>query len=150
MFDIVLRVGLVYLFLMGVFRLIGKRELSKLSPFELVTLMLIPRAFGNSLTGESSLTTGLLAASALFLFVLGTSALAHVFKPFSKVVNPAPTFLVQDGQVIERELNKERINAEELFGEMHRQGYASLRQVKYAILESGGHISFIPAERTAH
>jgi uncharacterized membrane protein YcaP (DUF421 family) len=150
MFDIVLRVGLIYLFLMGVFRLIGKRELSKLSPFELVTLMLIPRAFGNSLTGESSLTTGLLAASALFLFVIGTSALAHVFKPFSDVVNPAPTLIVQDGKVLERELNKERLNAEELFGEMHRQGYASLSEVKYAILESGGHIAFIPAERTAH
>lgn len=147
MLDVVLRIALAYLFLMVVFRLIGKRELSELTPFELVTLMLIPETLSNALARSASLTHGLTSASTLFLLVIATSVLAHRFRAVEKVVESEPTYLVRDGVLCVQELNRERITPEELFSEMHQNGYASLAQIQHALLESGGHIAFIPVRQ---
>src|SRR5678816_2095509 len=66
----------VFVVLMAAFRLLGKRELGRLSPFELVTLMLIPEVLSNTLQGEGSLVSGLTGLSTLLLLVVLSSALA--------------------------------------------------------------------------
>lgn len=147
MFEIVLRVGLVYVFLMVVFRLLGKRELGSLSPFELVTLMLIPETVSAGINGEGSITNGLVGAATLFLLVIVTSLLAHRFTKFGKAVEPSPAVLVENGRLCAGALDAERIRPEELFSEMHKQGYARLSQIAFAILESGGDIAFVPMKR---
>jgi uncharacterized membrane protein YcaP (DUF421 family) len=141
------RVALIFVTLMIAFRLLGKRELSSLSPFELVTLMLIPEVLSDALQQDGQLLNGLVALSALLFMVLATSLLAHRFQPVSRVVEAEPTVLVHDGRLRERAMNEERIQPEELMSELRAHGLDRLSQVKWALLESGGRISIIPREQ---
>jgi uncharacterized membrane protein YcaP (DUF421 family) len=142
--ETVIRVAVTYVFLMFAFRVIGKRELSKLSSFELVTLLLIPEIFSQAMVREDfSMTNAIVAVSTLFALVLATSMLTHRFGWFEKMIEAEPTLLVSDGRILTRHLDQERIQASELFAEMHKAGIERLEQVKFAILESDGRISFI-------
>jgi uncharacterized membrane protein YcaP (DUF421 family) len=82
--------------------------------------------------------------SAILLLVLVTSALSHRVPAIQRLLEASPTVLVVDGKLLEENLNRERISPEDLFGEMHKQGIADLEQVRFAILETGGNISFVP------
>jgi uncharacterized membrane protein YcaP (DUF421 family) len=144
--DRTLRVVVVFVTLLAIFRLIGKRELGRLSPFELVTLMLIPEVLSNAVQSEGSLVDALAGLSTLFLLVLVTSVLAHRFEKVEHVVEPRPTVLVADGKLIERALNEERILPEELYSEMRKQGIARAEDVRWAVLESSGNVTFVPRE----
>jgi len=130
---------------MLVFRIIGKRELGRLSPFELVTLMLIPESVSSALQNEGSLVAALTGLSTLFLLVLVTSVLAHRFEIVEKVVEPQSTLLVDHGRILVQALNEERIHPEELFSEMRKQGIGDLQEVRWALLESSGQITFVPS-----
>lgn len=141
------RIAIVYAALTFAFRTMGKRELSQLSPFELITLMLIPEILSQGMAGESSLLISFVGLCTLFLLVTATSVLAHRFRKFSMLIEPEPTVLVADGRIRVNAMNEERVQPEELFSEMHKHGYRELSEIKWAILESGGDIAFIPAGR---
>lgn len=130
--------------LMLAFRVLGKRELSRLSPFELVTLMLIPEILSNSVQGQGSMLTGLAGLSAILFLVLLSSVLSQRFEAVQKVLEASPTLLVADGRVLEANMNRERIAPDELHSEMRKQGIISLSQVRFALLEAGGNITFVP------
>lgn len=133
-----------FLALVAAFRLLGKRELSQLSPFDLVTLMLIPEVLSGAVQGESSLIGGLVGLSALLLMVLLSSVLAHRFQVVDQAMESSPTLLVANGQMLEKNMNQERILPDELFSEMHKHGMYRLSQVRWAVLESSGNITFVP------
>ncbi|MDQ2643769.1 MAG: DUF421 domain-containing protein [Myxococcota bacterium] len=139
-----IHVLLVFVVLMAAFRILGKRELGRLSPFELVTLMLIPEVLSNTLQGQGSLVDGLAGLSTLFLLVVASSVLAHRFRWFERAVEAEPTILVAHGRIVEKALNAERILPDELLSEMRKQGLARLEDVDWAVLESSGNITFIP------
>lgn len=142
--DTVLRIAVTYVFLMIVFRIMGKRELSKLSPFELVTLLLIPEILSQAMSGEDhSMTGALTGVSTLLCLVFLTSILTHRFRWFERIIESPPTVLVDQGTILTPHMDRERIQADELFGEMHKAGIERLSEVRWAILESDGHISFI-------
>lgn len=143
----VLRVCLVYAVLLLIFRVIGKRELSRLSPFELVTLMLVPEVLSNAVQAEGSVLDALAGLSTLFVLVVGTSTLAHRFDHFEKVVEPRSTLLIDHGRLLTDALNEERIVPDELMSEMRKNGIASISEVRWAVLESGGSITFVPKPR---
>jgi uncharacterized membrane protein YcaP (DUF421 family) len=140
-----LRVALVFAALLLAFRILGKRELGRLSPFELVTLMLVPEILSSSIQGEGSLVNGLVGLSTLLSLVLITSVLAHRFELVERAVEAQPTVLVAHGRMIQRALNSERIVPDELFAEMRKQGLSDLREVAWAVLENSGNITFVPA-----
>jgi uncharacterized membrane protein YcaP (DUF421 family) len=139
-----LNVALVFGVLLVVFRLIGKRELGRLSPFEFVTLMLVPEIVSELLQGNGDVPAALIGLSTLFGLVLIVSFLSHRFPHFQRLVEASPTLLVADGQILERRLNEERITPDEVVAEMHKQGIESISEVKWAILEASGNITFIP------
>ncbi len=139
-----LNVAVVFGVLLVVFRLMGKRELGRLSPFEFVTLMLAPEIVSEVLQGNGEVSASLTGLSTLFGLVLTVSLLSHRFPPFQRLVEAPPTLLVADGQLLERRLNEERIAPDELIAEMHKQGIETVREVKWAILEGSGNITFIP------
>jgi uncharacterized membrane protein YcaP (DUF421 family) len=138
------RIFLIFVVLMAAFRVLGKRELGRLSPFELVTLMLIPEVLSNAVQGEGSVLESLTGLSTLFLLVLLTSVLAHRFEVFEKLVEARPTVLVARGKLVEDALNRERIVPDELQSEMHKQGFRELSEVRWGILEGSGNITFVP------
>lgn len=140
----VLHVLVSFVVLMLAFRVIGKRELSRLSPFELVTLMLIPEILSNTVQGQSTLLQSLAGLSTVLLLVVLTSSLSQRFAKLQTVLESPPVLLVVDGRLLEDHMNAERIAPDELFSEMHKQGLSRLRDVRFAILESGGNITFIP------
>ncbi|WP_437730360.1 DUF421 domain-containing protein [Sorangium sp. So ce1335] len=144
--EIVARVAFVYVFLAAALRVIGKRELSSLSPFELVTLMLIPEIVSQALVREASLTNALAGVATLLVLVFLTSVLTHVVPAASRVIDGSPTVLVAKGRILEDACNRERIQPEEIFSEMHRSGLERLSQVRWAILEADGDLTIIPEQ----
>ncbi len=137
------RVALIYAFLTTAFRLLGKRELSNLSPLELITLMLIPEIASSTLNDEAPMLRALVGISVLLVVVFVMSVLSARFKAIEQVIDPPARVLVVDGQVCRDALLTERITPDELFAEMHKHGIADLADVQWAILESGGDIAFI-------
>jgi uncharacterized membrane protein YcaP (DUF421 family) len=143
--ETVIRVLFVYVVLWSCFRVLGKRELTQMSPFELVTLLLIPQLFSRALTRQDySMTNGVIGATTLFALVFITSALSYRFRRFSRIVQARPTILVSRGVLVEEHLNRERIAPEDLFSAMHMVGLEHLGQVEWAILEGDGKIALIP------
>jgi uncharacterized membrane protein YcaP (DUF421 family) len=143
--DIVVRAFLAFCFVLLLTRLIGRRELSSLEPFDLVLLIVVGDLVQQGVTQNDLSFTGLLIAVGMFgVLTLATSYLGFRFRRFRPLLEPEPLILVEDGKVIEKNLRKERLTAEEIAGEARLQQIASLDNVQWAVLESGGRISFIP------
>lgn len=146
--ETVIRVFLIYVFLIIGLRLMGKREFSQLSPLELVTLLLLPEILGQSIMREDfSLTNALIAVSTLFGLVFLSALLQYRSHTFAFLISGEPSILVANGNWMPEHLNKERISPEEVYTEMHKSGLERLEQVKWAILETDGKISIVPYER---
>lgn len=143
-----LHVTLAFITLLVLFRVMGKRELSRLSPFELVTLMLVPEIVSQFVQGEGNLSASFVGLCTLFALVLITSLLSHRFTPVQQLMESSPTLLVAGGRLLEANMNRERIAPAELIAEMHKQGIADLQQVSWAILEGSGDITFVRREVT--
>jgi len=142
--GIVIRVCLTYVFLWLCFRILGKRELTKMSPLELVTLLLIPQLFSRTLPGEDySMTNAIVGASTLLSLVFLSSAAAYRSRWFGHIATPEPTVLVDHGKWIEAHMNQERITTADVFDAMHRSGLSELNQVQWAVLQSDGKIAII-------
>jgi uncharacterized membrane protein YcaP (DUF421 family) len=147
--DIVARVALIYLFLMVALRLMGKREFGELTPFELVTLLLIPEIVSKALTGEDySFTAAVIGVSTLLALVLVTSILAYRFPGLGRLLEGEPRILARQGEFVTDALNRERIAPEEIGIAMHKYGIEALADVKWAMLEVDGSITIIPARST--
>jgi len=143
--DIVVRALLAFLFVFALTRLIGRRELSSLEPFDLMLLVVVGDLIQQGVTQNDLSFTGLVLAIGMFgLLTLVSSYLGFRFRRLRPLLEPEPLILIEDGKVIERNLKKERLTAEEIAGEARLQQIASLDDVQWAVLESGGRISFIP------
>jgi uncharacterized membrane protein YcaP (DUF421 family) len=143
--DIVARTLVAFCFIFLLTRLIGRRELSSLQPFDLILLIVIGDLIQQGVTQNDLSITGLILTVGLFaVMTLAASYLGFRFPRFRPILEPEPLILIEDGNVIERNLEKERMTPEELAAEARLQQIDSLDKVKWAVLESGGQISFIP------
>jgi len=140
------RIAAIYFFLTIGFRLLGKRELSVMSPLELITLMLIPELASATLADDGPLLNALASISVLLSLVFVVSLLAARFRKVEAALEPPPRVLVKDGELVTDALLLERITPDELYSEMHKHGIEDVSLVKWAILESGGDISFVPKQ----
>ncbi len=148
--ETVVRVVFVYVFVWACFRVLGKRELTQMSPFELVTLLFIPQLFSRALTRQDySMTNAVIGASTLFLLVFLTSVASYRSNRFARIVEAKPTVLVRHGLLVHEHLDRERIPARDIFSAMHKVGLERLEQVEWAILEGDGKISLVPSSRVA-
>lgn len=145
--ETVIRVTIIYVVILIGLRVVGKREFSQLSPMELITLLLIPELVSQSLVREDfSLTNGIIAVTTLLSLVFINSLLMQKSKRFETIMEGAPAVLVQHGEFVPDNMNKERVTPEEVFAEMHQVGFYQLSQIKWAVLESDGRISFVPED----
>lgn len=145
--EIVIRIACVFILLTLAFRAIGKRELSQLSPFELVMLLLIAEIVSPALTaGDESLTGALFGAATLLCLTFLHSLLTYHFRWFRSIAEAPPSLIVRHGRISEPLLHKERIRPEEIFSEMRKAGIEHLSQVKWGILEPDGKMSFVRAD----
>ena len=148
--ETVVRVIVVYVIVWACFRVVGKRELTQMTPFELVTLLFIPQLFSRAITRQDySMTNALIGATTLFALVFLTSTLSYRFRRFRAVIEPQPTVLVTRGQFHRHFLDRERITSDDIFSAMHKAGIGELRDVEWAILEGDGKIAIVPRSSRA-
>jgi uncharacterized membrane protein YcaP (DUF421 family) len=142
--DIALRGLALYAFLIFVMRVTGRRELSSLSPFDLVLLIVFGDAIQQGLTQDDySVTGAIIAVSTIATAQVVTSYLSFKFRPIRRVLEGEPIVIIQDGKLIEHNLKRERMAPDEVAEEMRVQQIASLADVEWGIIESNGQMSFI-------
>jgi uncharacterized membrane protein YcaP (DUF421 family) len=148
--EIVLRVSIIYAALLFALRLMGKREFGQLSPFELVTLLLIPEIMTEALhAGERSLTGAFIGVATLLSLVFLTSLAAYRVRWFGRWTEGEPVVLVRDGRMLTSALDRERVSPDEVAAEMRKAGLDDLARVRWGVLETDGRISFVPCDAGA-
>ena len=143
--DLVLRAlvlfGAVYLLL----RIVGRRELAQMAPIDFILLIVLGDAIQQGLTQDDYSVTGALLVIltiAIIQVVLGYVTFRS--KRLRAVMEGEPIVLVEDGRIIEKNLTRSRIAAEELAEEARLSQVASIGEIAWAVLETSGKISIIP------
>lgn len=143
--EVILRTAVVYLFLVAVLRLSGKREVGQMSILELIVVLLISDAVQNSMVGaNTSLLGGLIAVSTLLAMDFGLNALTARSRRLRRAVEGEPRLLVRDGRMLAKGLREEGIDAADVRTAIRNHGLANLDDVRMAVLETDGSISVIP------
>lgn len=134
-----LRPVIVYLFLVIVLRVFGKRELAQLNPFDLVVLLSLSNTVQNAIIGDDNTVTGGLLGAFTLLFI-NYLVVRFLFrhKRLDQIVEGHPTTLIENGKTRPDEMARELLTESELLMVAHRQGFASLKEVETCVLEPGG------------
>jgi uncharacterized membrane protein YcaP (DUF421 family) len=143
--DLVIRATVVFFFIFLVTRVAGRRELSALEPFDLILLVVLGDLVQQGITqSDESVTGTLIVISTITLLSVAVSWVSFRSGKVRVVTEGEPIILVQDGEIIERNLRRERLTHGDLEEEARRQQVASLGDIRWAILEKEGTISIIP------
>jgi uncharacterized membrane protein YcaP (DUF421 family) len=142
--DLVLRAIVAFFFVFFLTRVVGRRELSSLEPFDLILLVMIGDLVQQGVTQNDFSVTGMILVGGtiglLTVLVSYTSFKLPFLRP---ILDGEPVIVVEDGKPIARNLARNRITFEELLASARREGIASIENVRWAVLETGGQISFI-------
>ena len=142
--DIVLRAVVAFLFIYLLTRIIGRRELNSLEPFDLILLVMLGDLVQQGVTqNDFSVTGALLVGSTIALMTVGISYTSFRFPRLRPALDGEPVIVVEDGEPIDRNLRRNRITLEELAAAARADGIASLESVRWAVLETNGKISFL-------
>lgn len=145
--DIVLRASAVFVILYLLLRLLGKRELGQLTPFELLVMIVMGDLIQQGVThNDFSLTGAMLAVATFGFLALLLSWITYLFPAMERLLDGEPRVVVRDGAIITDNLRRDRMTRAELESEMRLAGIASLKDVAWAIIEPQGKISFIKAQ----
>lgn len=143
--DLVIRATVVFFFILLVTRVVGRRQLGELEPFDLILLVVLGDLVQQGITqSDESVTGTLIVISTIALLSVAVSWMSFRVPRLRRVTEGEPLVLVQDGKPIERNMRRERITVEDVQEEARRSQIASLSELQWAILEDDGHISCIP------
>ena len=142
--DIVLRAAALFVFVWLLTRIVGRRELSTLEPFDLILLVVLGDLIQQGVTqNDFSVTGGMLAGGTMALMTILFSYLGFRFHRLQPILEGDPVILVERGKPIEKNLRRNRLTLEEVAGQARMQGIAHLDEVQWAVLETSGNVSFI-------
>lgn len=145
--ELVIRGLVVYISVLLLLRLSGKRQVGQMGPTEFVAILLISNAVQNAMNGgDNSLAGGLVLAATLIALSSLISFLTFRSRLFSTIFEGTPTLLIHNRKVIAKNLAKERLNESDLRTLMRKQGIHHLQEVKTAVLESDGTLSITKAD----
>jgi uncharacterized membrane protein YcaP (DUF421 family) len=143
--DIVLRAAFFYCFLFVLLRTLGRRQLSSMEPFDILLLVVMGDFTQQAVTqSDMSLTGGVLAVGTIAMLGLLGAVLNFRFPRLRPVMDGSPLVLLADGELIEENLRSARITREDLLEQARLGQLAGLDDVRWAVLETSGQISFIP------
>jgi uncharacterized membrane protein YcaP (DUF421 family) len=142
--DLAIRSVVLYVFVIVLTRVVGRRELSSLQPFDLILLIVLGDSIQQGLTQDDYSVVGA-------LIVVGTIATLQVLTSYASfrlpvlrpVLDGGPIVIVEDGKPIQKNLRRERLTIEDVLEEARKQQVTSLEEIEWAVLETGGSISFI-------
>jgi uncharacterized membrane protein YcaP (DUF421 family) len=144
--DSVLRALVVYIILMLIFRLSGKRSFSELTPFDFVLLLIFSEALQSALVDQNdSLTGALIVILTLVVANIGLSLLKERFPRFELVVDGAPIVVMEDGKLLHDRMQRARIDEGDILAAARQlQGIDRMDDIHSAVLERSGGISIMP------
>jgi uncharacterized membrane protein YcaP (DUF421 family) len=148
--DSVLRGAAVYLALLVIFRISGKRSLAQITTFDFVLLLIIAETTQQALLGEDfSVTNALLSILTLVGIGIGLSLWSQRASWLDKLLEETPVLVVKDGKPLHESMAQERLDETEILAAARElQGLERLEQIKYAVLERDGKITVIPKQRS--
>ena len=143
--DIVVRGIVGFLFVLFLTRVVGRRELGSMEPFDLLLLVMLGDLVQQGITQNDFSLTGLMLAGGTIALMTVLVSYGTYRLPFLRpIVDGEPVILVQDGKPIVRNLARERITEGELLAQARLAGHEDLEPVRWAVLETNGQISFVP------
>ncbi|CUQ18090.1 hypothetical protein BH721_06885 [Clostridium baratii] len=147
MFIVCIRTAILYILVVIVMRLMGKRQIGELQPYEFViTIMISDLASLPMQDSRLPLLLGIIPILTLLLLKILLSQLQLKCQFARRVVEGEPSILIYKSKINYNALKSQQINIDELMEEMRLSGYFNLDDITYAILETNGHISFFPSE----
>jgi uncharacterized membrane protein YcaP (DUF421 family) len=143
--DLAIRATFLFCFVYLLTRIVGRRELSSLEPFDLILLIVIGDAIQQGLTQDDYSVTGALIVVGTFAILqVLISFISYRFPRLRPALDGEPIVIVQDGKAIEKNMKRERITVEEVLVEARYQQVSSLDEIAWAVLETSGKVSIIP------
>jgi len=145
--DIVIRATVAFLFVLFLTRIVGRRELSSLEPFDLIMLVMLGDLVQQGVTQNDFSVTGLvLAGGTIALLTVVVSYAGFRFRVLRPALEGYPVILVQDGEPIDRNMSRNRITHDELATAARLQQVDRIEDIRWAVLETSGQISIIPKQ----
>jgi uncharacterized membrane protein YcaP (DUF421 family) len=142
--DIVLRATAMFAIVYLLLRLLGKRELGQLTPFDVVMLVTIGDLIQQGVTHNDFSITGAALAIATFAFwSVVLSWISYLSPHLERMLDGEPRVIIRDGEILQGNLRSDRLTSGEIESEMRLAGIASVQDVAWAIIEPNGKISFI-------
>ena len=140
--ELVARGFVVYVFLIALLRLTGKRQIGQLSPFDLVLLLILSNAVQNSMNaGDNSLVGGLISATTLVAVNYLVGLIAFKSKKLEAIIEGRPQVLIHQGKLYEEVMNEAKLTRQELDSTLRQSGYFEIKDIKLAILENNGSVT---------
>lgn len=144
MVTLLFRTIIIYITLIVVMRLMGKRQIGELEVSDLVTTFLISEIASLPITDNKlPLSHAVIPIIVLLVLEVGISTLLSRFPRLKRILSSRPSTLIKDGEICQKAMNDARLSFDELFSELRQQGVDDIAQIKYAILEQNGNITVI-------
>ncbi len=141
--EFILRAVVVYVVVLGMVRLGGKRALGQITPFDVLLIVLLGNAVQNALLGTDTSLGGLLLAATLILLNYGVGWLTTRNRRMERLIEGEPTVIARDGRLFEAVLRRELISRADFDAALRQQGGLQIEDVQIALLETTGHITII-------
>ncbi len=142
--DIVLRASAIFLLLFVLLRLLGKRQLGQMTPFEFVALVVLGDFVQQAVThNDFSITAAVLAVATFGFWSLVLGWISYRSTAMRRLFEGQPRILIQDGKLLDSVLERDKITEAEILSEMRLAGIGQLDEVQWGILEPNGKISFL-------
>ena len=145
MMIIMIRTVVLYFVVLFVIRVMGKAELSKMDPFEMVVLFMIAELAAIPIESlDIPLLNGAAAIITLLFLEVAISFLSLKSEKFNKLLNGGPSIIISHGKINNREMKRQRLTIDELMQQLRLKNFPSLADVEYAVFEANGDLSIIP------
>ena len=146
--DLAIRSAVIFFFIYLLMRIIGRRELSSLEPFDLILLVVLGDSVQQAVTQDDySVTGAFIVVSTIALLQVFVSYLNFKVPRLRSVIDGEPIVIIQDGKVIEGNARRERLTLEDIAEAARMQQIASLADVQWAVLETSGELSFVEKQK---
>ena len=146
--EFILRAVVVYVVVLGMVRLSGKRALGQITPFDVLLIVLLGNAVQNALLGsDTSLGGGLLLAATLILINYGVGWLTTRSRRMERLIEGEPVVIARDGRLFDAVLRREQVTLSDFDAVLRQQDCVGVEEVELALLEINGHITIIPRRK---
>ncbi len=145
--EVAVRTAIVYLFLVVILRIAGRREVGQMSILDLVVILIIANGVQNAMIGENTtLAGGLISATTLVILDRLLNTVIHRNATLGRILEGEPVLLISGGRILPSALGRASIDRTELDAALRAHGVATVHDVSLAVLETDGSISVVPRD----